>query len=548
MPLAWVGALVEAALVIAQAGLLAWLLSVVIIDGAGRDSIWPVLIALLLVWLSRAGLTAWRGRLNASASQQVRQRLRGEVFDAISEAGPTHVFATGSGALSTQLIEQIDQVDAYYARYLPQTAMAMAVPVLIVLAVFTQDVLAGGLLLLTAPLIPVFMILIGFGAQSLADEQQSALSRLTGLFHDRLRGLDTLRRFAAEAQQSERLGALSDDFRTRTMKVLRVAFLSSAVLEFFSAVAIATLAIYIGLGLLNMIGFAGADTLTLFKGLFILVLAPEFFNPMRTLASHWHDRASALAAAEQLQTTLNTPPARPTPARPAQWSSGQQSTGLRVTLQGIGHRRRARWVLDGIDMIIEPGEKVLIQGISGSGKSTLLSIIAGFMAADVGRVELDGHDINRLNRGQLARLRGYMGQQPIMPPGSIEDIVRFGDEEASTADLHRALNRAGLQSWIDNQPAGLATMIGQDGLGLSGGQRRRLALARMLLRPRPLWILDEPTASLDEDSEQALWLQFIAATKEDAVTQLCASHSPHARAWADRVLVLKAGHLEPSHD
>lgn len=535
---------------IAQAGLLAWLLSAVIIDGALRDTLWPALIALLAVWLLRAGLTGWRGRVTASASQHVRHTLRGRLFDALSAAGPAHVRALGSGTLSTHLVEQIDQLDAYYARYLPHTAMAMAVPMAIVVAVFTQDLLAGGLLLLTAPLIPIFMILIGFGAQSLAAEQQSALSRLSGLFHDRLRGLDTLRRFGAEAPQRARLANLSDDFRVRTMTVLRVAFLSSAVLEFFSAVAIATLAIYIGLGLLNMIGFGGADSLTLFKGLFILVLAPEFFNPMRTLASHWHDRAAALAAAEQLQTVLATPAARAEPKRPTTLARRNHSSGLRVVLSGVRHQRRQHWVLNGIDLTLEPGEKVLIRGVSGSGKSTLLSVVAGFLTADEGRVELDGRSIDDHSRAQLAVLRGHMGQHSLMQPGTLETNLRFGDDQASAVDLHRAIDRAGLRPWIDRLPAGLATVIGQDGLGMSGGQLRRLALARMLLRPRPLWLLDEPTASLDADSEQALWAQLRSASMDQPATQLCVSHSPLALAWADRVWALTNGRLEPddTHD
>lgn len=531
---------------IAQASLLAWLLSAVIIDGALRDTLWPALIALLTVWLLRAGLTGWRGRLTASASQQVRRSLRGQVFDALSAAGPAHARANGSGALSTHLVEQIDQLDAYYARYLPQTAMAVVVPLAIVVAVFTQDLLAGALLLLTAPLIPVFMILIGFGAKSLAAEQQGALSRLSGLFHDRLRGLDTLRRFAAEASQRARLAHLSDDFRVRTMKVLRVAFLSSAVLEFFSAVAIATLAIYIGLGLLNMIGFAGADTLTLFKGLFILVLAPEFFNPMRTLASHWHDRAAALAAADQLQTILATPAARAEPQQPTPLVRHDHPSGLRVVVSNLRQQRRQHWVLNGIDLTLERGEKVLIRGASGSGKSTLLSVVAGFLSADEGRVELDGRSIDEYSRAQLATLRGYLGQHSVIQPTTLEANLRFGDDQASAADLHQAIERAGLRPWIDRLPAGLATVIGQDGLGMSGGQLRRLALARMLLRPRPLWLLDEPTASLDADSEQALWAQLQSASKDQPVTQLCVSHSPHALAWADRVWVLSDGRLTGS--
>jgi len=297
--------------------LLAWVIAAAVIDARDLAALWLPLLGLLAVFTARALLGGLRGTLTARASGEVRQQLRSELFARMLDAGPLLKGRLGTGSLTTVLVEQVESLDPHYSRFLPQMATVTVVPAAILVAVFWANWLAGALLLITAPLIPAFMILIGMGAQQVVRDQQQALGRLSGLFFDRLRGLDTLRRFGAEQRESRRIATFAEDFRARTMRVLRVAFLSSAVLEFFSAIAIATLAIYIGLGLLGFIELGPAESLTLFSGLFILLLAPEFYNPLRTLAQHWHDRAGALAAAEGIREVLAAPPARPEPARPA---------------------------------------------------------------------------------------------------------------------------------------------------------------------------------------------------------------------------------------
>ncbi len=383
MPFSFALAVVEALTILAQAGLLAWILNQVIVAEASlRSLVWP-LIGLLLAWLVRAGVVGLRSRLTAGASSRTRRQLRHDLYARLAAAGPLYRGPRGTGHLSTGLIEQVDLLDSYYSRYLPQASVALMVPLAILVAVFMTDWLAGALLLLAAPLIPGFMIIIGMGAEQISRRQQDALGRLSGLFFDRLQGLDTLRRFGAEQRELERMQSFSEQFRMRTMQVLRVAFLSSAILEFFSAVAIATLAIYIGLGLLSMIEFAGADSLTLFKGLFILILAPEFFNPLRTLAGFWHDRAGALAAAESLRELLNAEPARREPEQPATGIPTEPCTVSVSRLRKEFSGRRT--VLDGVELNVPAGEKLVIAGPSGCGKSTLLALIAGFAEPDADR-------------------------------------------------------------------------------------------------------------------------------------------------------------------
>ncbi|MFP4208828.1 MAG: thiol reductant ABC exporter subunit CydD [Wenzhouxiangella sp.] len=546
MPSSFALAAAEAATVLVQAGLLAWILAASIIDRATGSSLVPALAGLLLAWAARAAIVSLRSQLTARASSRIRQQLRHDLFSSVARAGPLHAAHAGTGRITSSLIEQVDHLDPYYSRYLPQSAIALLVPAFILIAVFPTDWLAGLLLAITAPIIPAFMIIIGMGAEQVSRQQQNALTRLSGIFFDRLRGLDTLKRFGAERLESTRIGELSEEFRVRTMQVLRVAFLSSAVLEFFAAVAIATLAIYIGLGLLDMIDFAAASELTLFKGLFILLLAPEFFNPLRTLAQFWHDRAAALAAAQALREQLAIEPARTEPDNPTPHLPGQACC-LSISGLQLGFPGRPA-VLKGIDLEVGAGERLLITGPSGSGKTTLLGLIAGFAEPDLGTIRIDGQDLSRFSSEQLARIRGYLGQHPLLLPTTLAENIRLADPEADDGQVADAAVRAGLGGFIDQLPDGLATAVGQDGFGLSGGQARRIALARVLLKPYPLLLLDEPTASLDEATGDEIWQTLDIALKAVPMTVICISHSERARTWADRAVVLRNGRLEDSRD
>lgn len=542
MPSSFALAIVEALAVIAVAGLLAWILDQLIVHGAATAALTAPLLGLLLAWLLRACVVAVRSHWTAQASSRVRQDLRRQLFARLAEAGPLYRGPRGSGHLSTGLIEQVDLLDPYYSRYLPQTASALMVPGLILITVFLSDWLAGALLLLAAPLIPGFMIIIGMGAEQISRRQQEALGRLSGLFFDRLQGLDTLKRFGAEERELARMSSFSEQFRERTMQVLRVAFLSSAVLEFFSAVAIASLAIYIGFGLLGMISFAGADTMTLFKGLFILILAPEFFNPLRTLATHWHDRASALASAAVVRELLEAPAARKEPEHAADHIPNAPSA-LHIHALHKGFPGRAS-VLQGIELAVKPGEKLVISGPSGCGKSTLLALIAGFSEPDQGQILIDGVDIRRFSRTQLAAIRAYLGQRPLLIAETLETNIRYGDQQADQQALRKALDLSGVSAFLERLPAGLATRLGESGHGISGGQARRVGLARVLLKNRPLLLLDEPTSSLDGETEQAFWQAMDGVLKQQPMTVVCASHSAAAKAWADRVVELSQGRIE----
>jgi ATP-binding cassette subfamily C protein CydD len=534
----------EALLVIAQAGFIAACLHRSIVDRQALDALWPMLIALLVVFALRALVHAARGTISARGSSSVRSNLRRALYTSLSNAAPSRRADLDTGSLASRLVDQIEVIDAYFAQFLPQRSSALVVPLAIVIAVFSQNWLAGVLLAITAPVIPLFMALVGMGAEAQSRRQQQALARLGGLFHDRLRGLDTLRRFRGEQREQRRLAQFSDELRARTMRVLRLAFLSSAVLEFFAAVAIASLAIYIGFALLGFIDFGPAASLTLGSGLFILLLAPEFFAPLRTLAQSWHARADALAAAADLRPLLALPPARPEsvadagPLPRAACSIGVE--GLDFTWPG-----RDR-VLGDLDFAAAPGEHVLIAGPSGSGKSTLIRLLAGFERPDRGRIRFGELDAGALGLSELARLRAWLGQRPVLFPGTIAGNIDFG-RSLNRDRLEQACDLAGVSEFCRDLPLGLDTEIGQDGFGFSGGQAQRIALARALAEPCPVLLLDEPTAALDEDNEQLVWDAIEQATRQRNMTVVCASHSRLARSWADRTLHLERGRLTEEH-
>ena len=520
------GVLAGSQMIVVVVGL-AWLIDQLVVHDRSPMTLWPIFSLLVGSVLLRAVFQWGYETLSLEASLRIRQRARAQLLDKLSALGPVWLTSQHSGSLANQVVEHIDALEGYFARFYPQLRITLCLPLLIVAVAGWLDYLVALFLLLSAPLIPLFMALVGMGAERLNRDQFVAVSQLSAHFIDRVRGMTTLQLFGRTAAAQQDVWYATDGYRRLSMRTLRLAFLSSAVLEFFSSVAIAVVAMYVGFGLLGYIEYGPSPSLTLFSGLAVLLLAPEFFQPLRTLSQHYHDRAAALGAAESVVNILNQPSlvSGHRCMAPRSDRSAIELTAACVAYPGRGQ------VIGPIDLTIQRGEVVALSGASGSGKSTLLALLAGFIAPSAG-------EYRRQENSHYA----WLDQQPCLLHGSLIDNLRLAAPEASREEMMTALQRAGFGRLLTQLPDGLDTLIGERGVGLSGGQAQRLALARVYLSNAPLVLLDEPTASLDQETEQLVMAALLELAQEGR-TLVIATHHPAVIAAANRHLAFEQGEL-----
>ncbi|KAB7776134.1 thiol reductant ABC exporter subunit CydD [Xanthomonas sp. LMG 12460] len=534
------------ALLIVQAGAIAWLVQALLVERRDLAQTLPVFGLLALVLVLRAGLGAAAQRAAGDVADAAKLELRRRVYRQLLQRGPLWLRGQRNGELGELLLAHGDALDGYYAGYRPARWEVSVVPLLIVLAVAWSDWVVGLILLFTAPLVPIFMMLVGWGAEAAGRRQLRELARMGGHFADRLKGLGLLRLYGRGDDELRGIAAAAEGVRERTLKVLRIAFLSSTVLEFFASVSVAIVALYLGLSYLGMIALHGSVP-TLGTGVFCLLLAPEFYAPLRRLAAHYHDRANALAAAAEVERLLESlPQATDAPAAHAEGAvvpndaaaeampvaapstSASREVPLlqarALHLRPLGARCDA---VQGLDVDLHAGQRLALVGPSGSGKSTLLEALAGWLPPRAGTLQV--------RKGLRI---GYAGQRPYLFHGSIADNLRLADPQASAAQLHAAAEAAQVLRFAARLPQGLDTPIGERGFGLSGGEARRIGLARLLLRDPELLLLDEPTAFLDADTEADLLHTLAEFARGRSV--IVATHSEAAMRWADTVLRLPA--------
>ncbi|WP_248293358.1 thiol reductant ABC exporter subunit CydD [Achromobacter sp. Bel] len=548
VPLIFAGAapLASGALLVVQAWLLASVLDAAIVRQAPRQELLAGILGIAGLMLLRACIT-WAGeRAGADAAERIKRHVRQSLFARLVAKGPYWSRGKASGELASAVVDQVEALDGFFSKYLPAMAAAAMLPVAFSVLLLPVDVIAGLVLLITAPLIPLFMALVGWGAQGASRRHLRAFARLSGFFADRLRGLSTLKLYGRAEAEAASVVAASDALRQRTMSVLRIAFLSSAVLEFFAALGVAGVAVYIGLTYLGFLDVRWSP-LTLQAGLFCLLMAPEVYAPLRQFAAHYHDRATALAAVTQIAVLFDGLPqddaAEPTSAgrgtvvpRASEAGAPVEVTGLCVTAPGRGQR-----VLVDAALRLAPGEHVALMGPSGIGKSTLIEAVARLRPFD-GDVRVDGVPLDDWDEAALRQRVGLIGQKPQLLAGSIADNIRLGRPGASDADLREAARRACVLEFSDALPQGLDTLLGSRGHGLSGGQAQRVALARLFLRDPGLILLDEPTAHLDEATQARVLDEILAFST--GRTLLLATHSPTVAARFGRVLRVVRGKLE----
>ncbi|MFJ2513503.1 thiol reductant ABC exporter subunit CydD [Streptomyces griseoviridis] len=517
---------VGAGLVIAQAMLIAEVVVGAFQHGLSVGELRTPLLLLAAVAGGRA-LVSWLTELAAHrASAAVKSELRGRLLERAVQLGPGWLSGQRTGSLVALATRGIDALDDYFSRYLPQLGLAVVVPVAVLARIVTEDWVSAAIIVGTLPLIPVFMVLIGWATQSRMDRQWRLLSRLSGHFLDVVAGLPTLKVFGRAKAQADSIRRITGEYRQATMRTLRIAFISSFALELLATLSVALVAVTIGMRLVH-------GDMDLYIGLLVLVLAPEAYLPLRQVGAQYHAAAEGLAAAEEIFAVLETPvPVSGTAPVPA---GALAFEGVSVRYPG-----RARDAVADVSFTVAPGETVALVGPSGVGKSTLLNVLLGFVRPTEGRVSAGGTDLADIDLEQWRSRIAWVPQRPQLFAGSIADNVRLARPDADDTALRRALMDAGAVEFVDALPEGARTVLGEDGAGLSAGQRQRLALARAFLADRPVLLLDEPTAALDGATEA----EVVAAVRRltEGRTVLLVVHRPALLSAADRVVRLTEPH------
>ncbi|MER5211379.1 thiol reductant ABC exporter subunit CydD [Streptomyces sp. NPDC002838] len=519
---------VGAGLVIAQAMLIAEIVVGAFQHRMAVAELGTPLLLLVAVAVGRA-LVAWLTELAAHrASAAVKSELRGRLLDRAAALGPGWLAGQRTGSLVALATRGVDALDDYFSRYLPQLGLAVVVPVAVLARIVTEDWVSAAIIVGTLPLIPIFMMLIGWATQSRMDRQWRLLSRLSGHFLDVVAGLPTLKVFGRAKAQADSIRRITGEYRQATMRTLRIAFISSFALELLATISVALVAVTIGMRLVH-------GEMDLYIGLVILVLAPEAYLPLRQVGAQYHAAAEGLAAAEEIFSVLETPvPASGTGAVPAGVLSFEEVT--------VRYPARSADAVTDVSFTVEPGETVALVGPSGAGKSTLLNVLLGFVRPTEGLVRVGGADLVDVDLEQWRSRIAWVPQRPHLFAGTIAENVRLARPDADDVAVRRALGDAGALEFVDALPQGADTLLGEDGTGLSAGQRQRLALARAFLADRPVLLLDEPTAALDGATEA----EVVEAVRRLAVgrTVLLVVHRPALLAVADRVVRLEE-HVSP---
>jgi len=521
-----------AAATIAQQVFLSKVVDRVILEGLDLGEVEDLLLLLLGASFLRSVLLWGREVAAQRGAVRVKSELRERLFAHVLRLGPSYTVGEHSGELTTTATEGVEKLDAYVGRYLPQTFLSVLVPLIIAGYIFPRDPSSAVLLLVTGPVIPLLMVLVGGYAEEHTKRQWKALSRMGASFLDALQGLTTLKVFGRSAEEGEKVAAASEEFRARTMKVLRYAFLSGFVLEFMTAAAIALVAVTLGVRVIS-------GNMPFEEAFLVLLLAPEFYRPLRELGVQRHAGMEGSAAADRIFEILSTPlPLLQGPKTPASASEGLtiEFSGVSYAYPGSDHA-----ALSDLTLTLEAGTRTALVGPSGSGKSTLVNLLMRFVDPESGAIRANGMKITDLPEKTWRENVALVPQRPHLFHGSVLENIRLARLEANREEVKWAAELAGAAEFIRRLPDGYETAIGERGARLSGGEAQRIAIARAHLKDAPVLVMDEPTSNLDPESERVIQAALVRLARDRTV--LVIAHRLSTAYRADSIVVLNDGGL-----
>lgn len=526
-----------------------WLAEVIsaLFAGEPLKEQWATSLLFLLAFLVRHACAMLMSRVSYRFAEATGSSMRREMMDKLFQLGPRMVGDRGTGDLVTLVLEGVTKFRTYLETIIPRMVGMSVTPILVLIYVYTMDTMSGVILTVTMPIIIVFMILIGMTARKQMDRQLKSYRTLSNHFVDSLRGLETLKFLGRSRSHSESIATVSDRYRSATMRTLRVAFLSSFALDFFTMLSVASVAVSLGLRLVN-------DQMTLITGLTILILAPEYFLPVRLVGSDFHATLDGKEAAEAMKSIIDRDAVKAevletntdksvaseeiTPEAIFTW---HEQSVLSLNEVGVNYEEGGHSSLEGVNLLIKGASKIGIIGESGAGKSTLVDILGGFLHPTTGSITVNGTSVSALTDEAWRKQTSYIPQRPYIFSGTLAENVRFYYPAASMDSVAGAIEAAGLSKLVSSLPNGLNEMIGGGGRSFSGGQEQRVALARALLSSRPIMLLDEPTAHLDIETEYELKETMLPLFEGKLV--FLATHRLHWMLDMDIIVVMKQGQV-----
>ncbi|MEW3993269.1 thiol reductant ABC exporter subunit CydD [Bacillus altitudinis] len=523
--------IIQGASIIFQAQWLAHAITT-LFDGKSLIQATPYVLLFLAAFLVRHGLTLMREKVMFTYSSRIGADVRKQLLDQLFRLGPAFTKKKGTGKLVTLAMEGIAQYRQYLQLFLPKMVNMAVIPVMVLVYVWTLDETSAVILIVTLPILIVFMILLGLVAQRKAAKQWRSYEKLSNHFTDSLRGLETLRYLGISKKHSRNIGEVSKRYRKATMSTLKVAFLSSFALDFFSMLSIATVAVFLGLRLIE-------GDLLLLPALTALMLAPEYFLPVREVGNDYHATLNGKEANEAIQVILEEKGFREQETQSVQLNEWNEQSELTLQDVSVLHDEHAPYSIQDVDLTVKGKKKIGIIGASGSGKSTLTDVLGGFVEPSAGEIILNGKPLAHLQLAAWQKEVVYMPQHPYIFHMTLRENIRFYEPNATDEDVERAVQEAGLSQLVADLPNGLDEVIGEQGRGLSGGQAQRIALARTVLGQRSIMLLDEPTAHLDIETEYELKKTMLPLFEDKLV--FLATHRLHWMTDMDEIIVMDHG-------